>query len=176
MRGIQNTAVGLETVMTTENPSRNLADVLAQELAKLSTAVKPNASNILMSDNVTTVEQAIDAVHDELPTYNGSQIQLKVNSFSIDLKNYSTDYGGSLSSGFGGQFIVLRLASLQSAGILTGFTRILSANIIYWVSAWNANYPNGRLLIDGGATTIDVILGTNFVNTSCNLIISVIGY
>ena len=44
MRGIQNTAVGLETVMTTENPSRNVADVLAQELSGIATALT-TASN-----------------------------------------------------------------------------------------------------------------------------------
>ena len=116
------------------------------------------------------------ALTSDLPTYNGSQIQLKVNTFNIDLKNYSTDYGGSIVNGFGGQYIALPLASLQSAGILTGFTSIMSANIVYWSSPWRSNYPNGRLLIDGGGTTIDIILGTNFVNTSCSLILSVIGY
>ena len=51
-----------ESLNTTESPSRNIADVIAQGLANLSTAVKPNASNILMSDNITTVEQAITAL------------------------------------------------------------------------------------------------------------------
>ena len=85
-----------QSINTTESPSRNIADVLAQELANLSTAVKPNASNILMSDNVTTVEQAITALETDVTTLKKSNLatRIAIDSYNSSSNLYTFPYDG----------------------------------------------------------------------------------
>lgn len=64
-----------ESINTTENPSRNIADVLAEELKGIADAVKPSASDIPYDNtasglNASDVQEAID----ELSTVKGRTI------------------------------------------------------------------------------------------------------
>ena len=94
----------------------------------------------------------------------------------LNLKNYSSSYGGSLANGFNGQYIIFTLSELKKNNILTNFSKILNTYIYWWSSDWRANYPNGRIIGDGNGETIIVILGTNFVDTNCEINLMCIGY
>lgn len=100
--------------------------------------------------------------------------ELKARKIRLDLKDYST-YGATLSTGFGGQYLAFPLSGLKAQSLLTDMTNMLNVCISYFSGPWRTNYPNGRIFIDGGGTTIIVCLGANWVNTSSIIDIMVLG-
>lgn len=104
----------------------------------------------------------------------GTLMELKARKLSIDLKDYAT-YGGTINSGFGGQYITIPLTGLKAQGLLPDFNRFLVPSLYYWSSAWRVNYPDGRIILDGEGSTLCILLGTNFVNTSCLIAILCLG-
>ena len=99
---------------------------------------------------------------------NNNLVELKAKTIRIDLKDYSTN-GGSLSTGFGGQYISYPLSGLKTAGFLTDFTNLLTADIYWYSSSWRSRYPDGRIILDGDGSTICVLLGTNYVNDGASI-------